>query len=221
MNKDVLPQEIHKQAHQLDAEYIEFDVRPSKDGTPYVCHDINLKRVHGNDTVVENATDEELQALGLIPTLEEVLLAEDVPAFFDIEIKSERQFDKDFARRVAHDVREHGGGKQVIFASFNPVALYNLSEELLDTRRLLYRDVVHSPNGFRHDVWTHIAKPHIVAIKHELLSTEVVSYWKELGFKISGWTVNNNPEKEQELITMGVNSVMSDLYVEEGAQQQL
>ena len=204
--------EAFREAHQLGAQYIEFDVRPSKDGTPYVCHDINLKRVHGNDTVVENATDEELQELGLIPTLQEVLLAEDVPAFFDIEIKSERQFDKDFARRVAHDVREHGGRKQVIFASFNPVALYNLSEELPNTPRLLYRDVVHSPNGFRHDVWTHIAKPHIVAIKHELLNKQVVDYWQGLGFKITGWTVNNDPEKEAELLAMGVNTVMTDLF---------
>ncbi|MDO4288653.1 MAG: glycerophosphodiester phosphodiesterase family protein [Eubacterium sp.] len=63
------------------ADYAEIDIQLSKDGVPVVCHDVNLKRLSGENINIYDLTAQELSALtlsqngytGEISTLKEVL----------------------------------------------------------------------------------------------------------------------------------------------------
>lgn len=78
-----------KAAIKAGVDAIEFDIRASKDGKLFLCHDANLSRTHGVDRKVADLTARQLkntkdaQGIGL-PTIEEALAAcGDTPAIIE------------------------------------------------------------------------------------------------------------------------------------------
>lgn len=79
---------------------IELDIQPTKDNILVVFHDYNLKRMTGNNALLQDLTYEQLQRLYLlntkekIPTLKEVLQLIDNKVLLDIEIKNTKNIKK-------------------------------------------------------------------------------------------------------------------------------
>jgi glycerophosphoryl diester phosphodiesterase len=65
---------------------VEFDVRTSADGEPFVIHDETLARTFGADVAVATTPAADLARLG-VPHLADVLAAIPADAFLDIELK--------------------------------------------------------------------------------------------------------------------------------------
>ncbi len=199
-----------REARRLNAEMLELDVILSGDGTPYVCHDYNLQRVFNVDCEIRQTCDGNIEKLGLIPSLKEVLLAEDIPSFLNIEIKSDQILDRNTVVKVAEVVREHGQNKKVLFSSFNPMVLFHLSLELpLIPRGLLITDPSEVHFMLRSFLWTYVAKAHLVHIRYDLLDAQVIHFWKDHGYQVAAWTVNDL-DVEKKLFAMGLDSVISD-----------
>jgi glycerophosphoryl diester phosphodiesterase len=67
---------------------VEFDVRLSVDRVPVVCHDTDLRRTHGRDLTLRDATADELERVG-VARLSSVLEALPVSAWLDVELKED------------------------------------------------------------------------------------------------------------------------------------
>ena len=191
-----------KKAQQEGASALELDVRLSADGTPYVCHDKDLKRVFAVDVILAQASDRDLQKINLISSLKEVLQSLDIPQFLNIELKSDQLFDYQLVRRVCEVVRQAGADKTVLFSSFNPLVLFLLS--------IVCPEI---PRGFlisrASRAWAFLARAHLVHLDHKLIDTQEIQFWQDRGYPVVAWTVNSD-QRSQELLSQGVISIISD-----------
>jgi glycerophosphoryl diester phosphodiesterase len=129
--------EAFGKALELGADGIEFDVRASSDGVPFVMHDPTLRRTAGTDLAVAELTAAELGRVRLangepVPTLEVVLAAFVGKTHVFIELK-----DRACHEAVERMAREHGCERLTV-SSFDPLALeavHSLRKALLWDRR--------------------------------------------------------------------------------------
>jgi len=111
---------------------IELDVQLSKDGIPVVIHDERVDRTTWGVGYVKGFTFTELQNMGNIPSLEEVLtllkprLLEDLK--LNIELKNSEIPYQGMEEKVINMVKSFGVEKSVIYSSFNPNSLKVIKE---------------------------------------------------------------------------------------------
>ncbi len=92
---------------------LETDAHRSADGAIVLCHNPDLREVHGQALVIARATRAELAVHG-VPTLEELLAAApDVPINIDI-----KQRDPPMEQDIADGVRRAGAEARVLLTSF-------------------------------------------------------------------------------------------------------
>lgn len=106
---------------------IEFDVRLSKDGKLFLCHDPTLERTHDVDRHIAHLTAKELMKIkgpggDHVPPLEEALKAAGKTPLF-IEAKA-----RGWAKPLANTLAKHPNKKLFTVIAFNHQELFEFSE---------------------------------------------------------------------------------------------
>jgi glycerophosphoryl diester phosphodiesterase len=124
------------------ADAVELDVWLTKDKQVVVTHDTMLDRTTGFHGTVSSLCLDQIKTLDAgsyfapefrnekIPTLSEVLETLDKKIVINIELKHFTSFSSALPEMAARIVEKHGYQEQVLFSSFNPVAI-------LQVRRIL------------------------------------------------------------------------------------
>lgn len=190
----------------------ECDVQLTKDGEAVVFHDEDLKRLFGLDLRVRDLTADEMKSRAGAPRLIDLLRDQQSPNLINIEIKSRDVFAKGLEAACARAVKEAAAEGRVIFSSFNPYALHRVAKLAPRVpRALLATEESYSGNGFylRRMLLGFWAQPHMVNLAHEMLTADRMEKFTDRGLRVAAWTVND-PTRADELLKMGVASVISD-----------
>ena len=126
--------------HGADA--IELDAKLSADGHVVVIHDKTIDRTTPSSGQVGDLPLSELQALDAgshfditfqnenIPTLDEVFESCGREIFINVELTNYASIFDDLPERVAKLVKEHKLEENIMFSSFNPLALRRINRQL-------------------------------------------------------------------------------------------
>ncbi|MEY9838302.1 glycerophosphodiester phosphodiesterase [Streptacidiphilus sp. EB103A] len=189
----------------LGADWVEIDVRLTRDGVPVLLHDETLTRLWGYDLRVDSLSHAELDGLGhdggwRIPTLRQALeLAADsrVPLMLDVPAPSEARVAVELVRSMGllgGSVFTGGPAALADVRAAAPEAAVAMSwESLLPPRAGLLRRV--RPQFFN---------PH-----HRLLTRARVARIQRRGLKVSTWTVDD-PRRMAALARAGVDAIISN-----------
>lgn len=191
---------------------VEMDVRLSRDQTPVVFHDTDLKRLAALEDKVEDCLASELAQWAKAPTLEEVLLSPSVPSHLNIELKTSSVFKGTLEREVGRLIRKHQAQERVLFSSFNPLSLWRLSHHLPEVPRALLASEAKEPGNriyLRHLWLAPYVKVHALHLDHHDVDTSRLQYWRRRGVPVALWTVNE-AEKAERCLEAGAFSIISD-----------
>ncbi len=195
---------------------IELDVRFCKGGIPVVFHDGNLKRLGGKDLQTDQVSAEDLYKWTGAPTLEEVLLASDIPQYINIEIKSNVIGNGDLEKAVAKLIKKHRAEERVLISSFNPVVLWRMRSYLPQVPRALLASKENEPGNhiYLKQLWlAPYLGIHALNLDYHYWSPEEVGIYKRRGIPVALWTVNDS-ELANRYLQAGALSVISDTLYE-------
>jgi glycerophosphoryl diester phosphodiesterase len=198
------------------ADVVEFDVRMTADDVAVVLHDPDVDRTTGGHGLVREMTLQEVRALDVVPTLEEVLRSLSGRVALDIEIKNipgQPDFDGQHEAAVeatlaALEVTAFVG--QVMISSFNPLSIARSMtlEPELPTGLLTEPDVdaragltFASAQGH---AWILPFAGRVVEAGPDLL-TEI----HDAGLLLGTW-LTDDPTDALELMRMGVDAVATN-----------
>jgi glycerophosphoryl diester phosphodiesterase len=209
-----------KKGMEAGSDMIELDVRFSKEGEVVVIHDETLERTTtGNGKVIEK-TISELKNLDAgakfhssfsgekIPTLREVLqLAyRRVPVNIELKIGNyERWTILDLADRALREVEMAGMVDQVVFSSFDPIALERvLKKNQAVPVAYLYNKPWNSPREVTE------GRPFsTLTCRKTVLTRENISRAHQEGIRIGVYTLNTEEEMEK-FIDLKVDAIITD-----------
>ena len=201
-----------EQAIQDGADYVEIDVRETADGVPVLLHDLDLRRVAGDDRRIGEVRSAELAEIDVgswfdpafegepIPTLEQAIEAVRGRAKLYIEIKTS-PLTPDLPRRVVESLRAGEAVDGTIVASMSRTVLDEVHALEPALRRA---QLVHTSIG-RLDRAGH----DILSLRAALVTPDQVVMAKRLGYELHVWTVNN-PALMSRFIDMGVDNIITD-----------
>lgn len=209
-----------KKAIEVGSDMIELDVRLSKDGVVVVIHDDTLERTTtGKGKVIEKNMDElKLLDAGLkfhpsfsgerIPTLREVLELAKGKVLVNIELKMgyDGQWTiLELADRALEEVKRADMLNQVLFSSFDPVALErvlkmnpSVSVAYLYNRFWNFPQEVTGGRPFN-----------TLNCRKSVLTPENISRAHQEGIRIGVYTLNTEEEMEK-FINMKVDAIITD-----------
>jgi glycerophosphoryl diester phosphodiesterase len=198
-------------ARAAGADGIELDVRLDGDKHVVVFHDHELKRLTGNDGVMEQTSAAERAALRVqgepIPLLAEVLQAIDLEV--NVEIKSNKTGrEGELVAASAKVIRDSGRADHVVVSSFDPFVLVQMHRQLPDVA-LAYLFHDEQPLPARRGWvgrWTGASLFHP---QHTLCTEETVKAWHTAGLPVNAWTVDDTKELER-LGRLGIDGVFSN-----------
>ncbi len=186
----------------LGADWVELDLRRTRDGEIVVLHDQSLQRLWGVEASVGDLDLDEVAALGegdvRIPTLREVMAAVPIPLMVD------------FTRREvvagALDVVSAAGGLgRSLFVTGNVEALRMLRDRSAEARIGL--------------TWVEGSAPPLLLLEElgaefwnpmfGLVTPEGVAAVHDAGLKVSTWTVDD-PQDMARVVGAGVDAVVSN-----------
>ena len=143
-----------EKAIESGADWIELDVKETRDNVPVVFHDSSLKRLMGQDGTIREMTLEEIKKLHpaasmgpgynnvKIPTLEETLDTCKGRIKLNIEIKEDGTESSDFTERVIQLIRDKG---MTVYDHI--VLLYCFGKG--KSRRTIPQDWIYPVKGYR------------------------------------------------------------------------
>lgn len=208
------------EAERQGAEGIECDLRLSRDGTPVVFHDEDLRRLGGLPVAVRDLDAADLLAQGLrdrpggregrIPTLEEAVRSTSARMLWNLELKVDRYAEAEpLVRAVVDWARRAGVEERLLISSFHPLALLHcrvLAPELA-TAYLWEADSFHP---LWHGFWLRVTSSGAVHPPLRAVRAEAVRRWQRLGLCVNTW-VCNEPEQMRRLAEAGVDGIITDL----------
>ena len=207
-----------RQALEVGADGVEFDVQLSRDGIPVVIHDERLERTTTGKGWVRDHTLAELKALDAgrwfnpscagerIPTLQEVLaLVRGTPVRINIELKTNRIAYPGLAQQVVETVQRLGLGPRVHLSSFNHKSLQEARALAphLEYAAVVYEQLV-QPWAYARQWQFQALHPSLAAVDEE-----VVRGCHDAGLKVRVWTVDD-PQDYARMKSMGVDAVISN-----------
>jgi glycerophosphoryl diester phosphodiesterase len=179
---------------------LEFDVRGSADGVPFVIHDETLARVQGVARRVDDLTAAELATHG-VPPLSAVLARCSSETFLDIELK------EDLATAVLPLVLEARGDPpaRTVLSSFAPTVV-----AAIRSRRPTWPCWLNS----------HVLGPGTIDLARELGCSAVAAEWhaidapamavaSDAGLDVAAWTVRRRSTSER-LARLGVIAIIAE-----------
>ncbi len=186
------------------ADYVEIDVRISRDGVLVVIHDPTLERTTDGSGFVRDYTLAELKALDAgegepIPTLAEVLALDLGECGLVIELK-----EGGYEDQVAALVKEAGLSK-VLVASFDADCLHRIAP-LLPDAGIGY--IFRSPGADPVRVAASIPASYIL-LRFIDTTQEQIDTSRRAGLKTFAWTLNSE-EVFEEASKIGVDGIVTD-----------
>jgi len=185
------------------ADFVEVDVRMSKDKELVVIHDRTLERTTNGRGLVKDFTLAQLKELDAgrgekIPTLQEVLeLVRDKGLI--VELKEAGSEEK-----ICGIIKE-SGFRNIILVSFSPQAVRNAKEILPDFKTgIIYSRDVKNPLRLALGIKASVLLP-----KFEFASRELVEKAHRHGLMVFAWTLNNE-EEIKKAVEMGLDGFASD-----------
>jgi len=205
-----------KNAVELGADGVEFDVQLTKDGEVVVIHDEFINRTMTGEGLVKDHTLAELRQLSAgeffdsefkdekIPTLAEVLeLVQDLEVI-NIELKNFLPY-PELEAKVLNLVDQFGIRDQVIISSFNHYSLQKLKkmQPEIKTGALMASKMI-NPSDYAFKRGFDALHLHFLTADQE-----VVDKSHFMGMQLNVYTVNF-PESVEELLAKGVDMIMTD-----------
>lgn len=182
---------------------IELDIQITKDNKLVIFHDNNLKRMTGENKLIQDLTYEEIKNLKLlntkekIPTFKEVLNLVKGKVLIDIEIKTTKK-KEEIAKSILKELNNYKG--EIIIKSFNPFIIklikkqtdkYKLGLLITDKYDNKFIDFLYKIN-----IPCLYLKPDFIAIKKSLLTKKTYKkYIKK--YNIFIWTIKSKKEDEK------------------------
>jgi glycerophosphoryl diester phosphodiesterase len=186
----------------LGADWVEIDLRRTRDGAIVVLHDRTLERLWGLGASVGDVDLAEVVALGegdvVIPTLADVLQAVPLPLMVD------------FTRRevvagALEAVQSARALQRCLFVTGNVAALQQLRAASAEARiGLTWLDGPEPPLALLHELRAEYWNP-----MFGLLTAEGVDAVHQAGLRVSTWTVDS-PEDMTRVLEAGVDAVVSN-----------
>ncbi|RLG85779.1 MAG: hypothetical protein DRO39_04745 [Thermoprotei archaeon] len=190
-------------AIELGADGVEIDIRFSAEGVPVVIHDSDLRRVAGISRSVSEMRLEELKRVRVfgrepIPTLEEVMDAVAGRVLLILDVKDPGHEDS-----IAK-ILSSRGYENVVVASFLPRVIRRFRQLLPRVATALYT--------FRRSTAIRDASSlgiDVLLLRHNVVTSELVSKAHRLGIKVITWVVNDLEEARRQL-SYGVDGFFTD-----------
>lgn len=196
-------------AVQAGADYVELDVLETKDGDLVVLHDINLKRLTGQNVNMYELTVEQLQHLtlqqnghtGRIPTLDEVFLACKGRINMNIELKTHGH-EKRLVTTFVEKVRQYQMEEEILVQSldYSIVRKVKLAAPELTVGYVIYATFT--------DLGRFAADFYVV--EESFVNARRIASAKLNNRPLYVWTVNN-PEAIEHYYTLGVDGIVTDI----------
>jgi glycerophosphoryl diester phosphodiesterase len=185
------------------ADFVEVDVRMSKDGVPMIIHDRTLERTTNGKGLVKELTLEQLKELDAgkgekIPILKEVLdLVKDRGLLVEIkEAGSEGKI---------CDMIKESGITNIMLVSFSPVSLRNARKLMSGIKTgIIYSRAVENPVRLALGIKANVLLP-----KYELASRELTESAHRYNLMVFPWTLNTEQEIKR-AVDIGVDGFASD-----------
>ncbi len=206
-------------ALQLGADYLELDLRFTRDGESAVIHDATVERTTSGRGAVSRMTLAEVRRLECgahvsarfrgekIPTLAEVIrLVQPHRAGLLVEIKPGRRLPESSLKHLLRLLDSSGLDSRVILQSFDHTVLERLKTlgSSMRTALLLDRPFTDPvPRGLP------LEEAGIVSVKAKWLSPGVMARARNAGLQVFSWTVNSQAEI-QRVLNLGVDGIISD-----------
>ncbi|WP_020590564.1 glycerophosphodiester phosphodiesterase family protein [Kiloniella laminariae] len=209
-----------REALAQGATWTEFDVKLSKDGVPLLYHDKDLKRTSGREGLVKDFTFSELREFEAGSWFGAEFAGEKIPSFeevmqFHIEngMQANIEFkpsdnEEDETVKVVVEMLERIWPKdrpKPLFSSFKHRCLEVARDIAPAYPRglLIYDDLENWKEDAERLVCTTIHP------WHKTLTPDLVNSFQQAGYGIATYTVND-PARAQELVAMGVDSIITD-----------
>lgn len=200
-------------AIEENADYVEVDVRLTKDNKVVLFHDNSLKRVNSSNQSIEDMTLEEVKKVDNgsyknkkydyenIPTLEEVFENFKGKIKFNIELKMNNKKGYELSKEVTKLIKEYSMSQDVVVSSFNKLTIEKFKE---DNKDIKTGYIISQPMD-------NIEKLEcdFISIKYNLLSKELVEKIHENNKEIHTWTINDE-ENIRKIIKLGVENIITD-----------
>ena len=205
-----------ERAHAEGADAVEIDVRLSRDGEIVVCHDPDLSRMTGGRDVrwVEALSKAELAQTRLLDTAEGVPTLSEVLAWcrhrsmpINVELKHDQSRRLHFVVVLARVLMQ--SRVDVLLSSFDPALLLAMAPLAPGVRRAWLTNRRHD-RGL--DIAVRALSPAVFFAIHAERTQcryERVSRWKNRGFRVGAYTVNDGAES-CELTDHGVDWIITD-----------
>lgn len=209
-----------KKAIEVGSDMIELDVRLSKDGEVVVIHDESVERTTNGKGRVIDLTLNELKRLGAgskfhssfsgeqIPTLKEVLQLAYGQIKVNIELKIGdygRWTILDLAERALREVEMAGMVNQVMFSSFDPMAIERVMKK---NQAMPVAYLYNRPWNFPREVTEGRPFPTLNCRK-TVLTSENISHAHQEGVRIGVYTLNTEEEMER-FIDLKVDAIITN-----------
>jgi glycerophosphoryl diester phosphodiesterase/sugar phosphate permease len=211
--------EAFRLAKKAGAEMIELDVQLTKDGEAVVFHDEDLRRLAKSPERLLDLTAAEIKSRVNAPLLKEVLRDADVPSRLNIELKWAKVRGGGLEEAVVRDVTASHAEGRVLFSSFNPFVLRRLAKLAPNVPRALVVTEEDDPRNhylLKRKWLGFLARPHLLHLDHAMITEKRLVNWQDRRIPVVAWTVNDSG-RARELLALGVESVISDAFINEGA----
>ncbi|MEU3428498.1 glycerophosphodiester phosphodiesterase [Streptomyces gardneri] len=209
-------------ARRAGADWIENDVRPSKDGVPYVLHDANVDRTTNGTGHVGKLTSAQINALDagswFAPAYKGVRIPTLAAQLADLRVRGGRLLlditgtrGKADIARIIRTVREQKMMDRVLVQSFFPESLRQVRALAPEVPRALLRaELDADPVAVTKDLGV---KAYNVSDKALATRPELVAELHAAGVKVNVWTVND-PARWRALADLGVDGIITDRATE-------
>lgn len=200
-------------AMEQGVDYIELDVRMTKDGVLVVTHDDNLKRVAGVNKNVWDMTYDEIKGLDVgsyydpvyyqerIPTFEEVLNLTKGKTRLNIELKPSAH-DKNLVENVISLIKKYDIEDSCMICCMKYDTLKQVKALAPDIYTTYVMIIAYS------NFWD-LDAIDAFSISHDRISKKIIANVKNRGKDIYAWTVNKEDDMNR-VLDMGVDGVITD-----------
>ncbi|AEC02661.1 glycerophosphodiester phosphodiesterase [Parasphaerochaeta coccoides] len=203
---------------------VELDVHLCATGELVVIHDSNLKRVSGEDMIVEETSFQRLRQVDVgshkgaqfagtrIPLLSELFELCGDKLIYDIEIKRNGILGSRLEQAVWDTIVQFCLQGKCMVSSFNPFSVRkfrSLSKDKIPTSVIYSRDS-DVPRAFRRGAGRHIARCSYLKPSYKVVDEKMIEKFQEKkGYPVVVWTVNTR-EDYQRMANLGVKGVIGN-----------
>jgi glycerophosphoryl diester phosphodiesterase len=214
-----------RNAIALGADFIEFDVHPSKDGELVVVHDPTLDRTTSGSGPVKDRTLAELKALRLkdragaltaenVPTLDEVVAVAakgNARMLLEIKVDASRARYPGVEEKVLAILDRHGMAGSTVVMSFDAPTWRRVRELRPDVATCaLYSARMLGRTSLAEELQTlRSAGVRYIGVEHTVVDAAAVAQARAAGIGIGAWTVNDAAGMKRQ-IDAGASILITD-----------